>query len=69
MCIAKMVRAVTRQRIFISWRCVFAIKPSLVPLFGVTVKLGVREADILPLLNRHSAELSIRSICELCATV
>ena len=69
MCITKTVRAVTQQRVFISWRCVFAIKPSLVPLLGVIVKLGVREADILPILNRHSAELSIGSVCELCSMV
>ena len=62
MCIAKTVRAVTWQRIFISWRCVFAIKPSLVALFGVTVEFGMREGDFFPFLNRHSAKFSIGAV-------
>ena len=69
MCIAKTVWAVTRQRVFISLRCVFAIKPSLVPLLGVTVKLGVGEADIFPLLNCHSTQFSIGPICKLSTAV
>ena len=69
MCVAKPVRTVTRQRIFISWRRISAIKPSLIPVLGVTMKLGVRETDIFPLLNRHPTKLSVGSVCELCATV
>ena len=33
------------------------------------MRLGVREADILPLLNRHPTKLSVGSVCELCVTV
>ena len=69
MCIAKTMRTVNRQRIFISWRCIFAIKSSLIPVLGVTMKLGVREADIFPFLNSHSTKFSIGSVCKLCTTV
>ena len=69
MCVAKPVRTVTRQRIFISWRRISAIKPSLIPVLGVTMKLGVREADIFPLLNSHSTKFSIGSVCKLCTMV
>ena len=69
MCVAKAFRAVTRQGVFIRWRCIDAIKPSLVPLFGVTVEFGMREGDFLPFLNRHPAQFRIGSIRELCVMV
>ena len=69
MCIAKTVREVTGQRVFISWRCVFAVEPSLIPVLGVTMKLCVREADIFPLINSQSTKFSVGSICKLCTTV
>ena len=69
MCVAKPVRTVTQQRILISWRCISAIKPSLIPVLGVTMKLGVTEADIFSLLNSHSTKFSIGSVCKLCTTV
>ena len=69
MCVAKPVRTITRQRILISWRHISAIKPSLIPVLGVTMKLGVREANIFPLLNRHSTKFSVGSVCKLCTTV
>ena len=69
MSVAKPVRAVTRQRIFVNRRCVFTVKPSLIPVLGVTMKLGVREADILPLLNLHPTKLSVGSVCELVLVV
>ena len=69
MCITKAVRVVARQGVLIGWRCIFAVKPSLVPFLGVTVKLGVREADFLPFLNRHSAQFSVGSVREFCAMV
>ena len=65
MCVAKPVRTITRQRIFIGWRSISAIKPSLIPVLGVIMKLGVREADIFPLLNCHSTKFSIGTICKL----
>ena len=69
MSVAKPVRTVTRQRILISWRRVSAIKPSLIPVLGVTMKLGVREADIFPLLNLHSTKSSIGPIYKLSTAV
>ena len=69
MCVAKPVRTITRQRIFINWRCIPAIKPSLIPVLGVTMKLSVREADIFPLLNSHSTKFSVGSVYKLCTTV
>ena len=69
MCVAKPVRTITRQRIFISWRRISAIKPSLIPVLGVTMKLCVREADIFPLMNSQSTKFSVGSICKLCTTV
>ena len=33
------------------------------------MKLGVREADIFPLLNSHSTKFSIGSVYKLCTTV
>ena len=69
MCVAKSVRTITRQRILISWRRFSAIKPSLIPVLGVTMQLGVREIDISPLLNRHPTKLSVGTVHELCATV
>ena len=69
MCVAKPVRTVTPQRIFISWRRIFAIKPSLIPVLGVTMKLGMREADIFPLLDCHPAKLSIGSVCKFCTAI
>ena len=69
MCVAKAFRAVTRQGVFVRWRGIHAVKPSLVPLFGVTVEFGMGEGDFLPFLNRHSAQFRIGSIRELCAIV
>ena len=69
MCVAKAFRAVTRQGVFIRWRCILAVKPGLVPLFGVTVELGMRESGFFPFLNRHSAQFRIGSIRELGAMV
>ena len=69
MSVAKPVRTVTRQRILISWRCVSAIKPSLIPILRVTMKFGVRADDIFPLLNCHSTKFSIGPICKLSTAV
>ena len=69
MSVAKPVRTVTRQRILISWRCVSAIKASLIPILGVTMKFGVRADDIFPLLNCHSTKFSIGPICKLSTAV
>ena len=69
MFITEPMSTITRQRIFISWRRISAIKPSLIPVLGVTMKLGVREADIFPLLNSHSTKFSVGSVCKLCTTV
>ena len=69
MCVSQAFRAVNRQGVFVRWRGIHAVKPSLVPLFGVTVEFGIREGDFLPFLNRHSAQFRIGSIGELYAMV
>mgnify|MGYP005797639899 CR=1 FL=1 len=56
MVVVKPVLAVTPQRIFTSWRGIFNIEPSLVPIFGVAMQLGMRKTDIFPLLNNDSTK-------------
>ena len=51
MSFGKPVSMITRQRIFIVRSYVSAVKPSLIPVFGVAMMFGVREVDILSLLN------------------
>ena len=41
----------------------------MILVLGVTMKLGVREIDISPLLNCHPTKLSVRSVCEFCMMV
>ena len=69
MFVTEPVSTITRQGILVSWRRVSAVEPSLIPVFGVTMMFGVREADIFPLLNSHSTKFSVGSVCKLCTTV
>ena len=62
MCIAEMMRTVTRQRIFISWRCIFAVEPSLIPVFGMTQQDNKGEDDAPSVLNRDAPKFQTKAI-------
>ena len=51
MSFGKPVYTITRQRIFVVWSCIPAVKPSLIPVLGVAMMFGMRDVDILSLLD------------------
>ena len=69
MSVGKPVGPVTRQRILVFRGGVFTVEPSLIPLFGVTVQLGVRKFNLFSFLNGDPTEFSIGSIYKLSAMV
>ena len=69
MSIGKPVGPETRQRIFVFRGGVFTVEPSLIPLFGVTVQLGVRKFNLFSFLNGDATEFSIGSIYKFGARV
>ena len=69
MSIAELVRAVTRQRIFITRSGVPAVEPCLIPILGVAVMFGMRKIYFFPFLNRYTAKYSIGAITKFCTAV
>ena len=69
MCSGEPVSMITGQRIFIFGSSVSAVEPSLVPILGVAVMFGMRKIDFFPLLNRHTAELSIGAVSKFSTAV
>ena len=59
MCIGKPVSTITRQRVLIIRGSILIVEPSLVPILRMTMKFGVREADVLPFLNGDAAKFSV----------
>ena len=58
----KLVWTITRQRIFIDRSCVSAVKPSLIPVLGEAMMFGVREVNILSLMDSNAPEFSVGPI-------
>ena len=48
---------------------VFTVEPCLVPLFGVTVQLAMREFNLFSFLNRDATKFSVGSIYKFSAPV
>ena len=67
--VAEPFRTEARQGIFIVRGGILAIKPSCIPLFGVSMEFDVGISDFLPLLNGHTAQFSVGAIGEFSATV
>ena len=67
--IAEPFRTEARQGIFIVRGGILAIKPSCIPLLGVSMEFDVGISDLLPLLNGHTAQFSVGAIGEFSATV
>ena len=53
-----------RQGIFIVRGGILAIKPSCVPLLGVSMEFDVGIGDFFPFLNGHTAKFGIRAVGE-----
>ena len=53
---------VTRQRVLVFRGGIFTVEPSLVPLFGVTVQLCMREFNLFLFLNRNATKFSVGSV-------
>ena len=62
MSVGKPVGMVTRQRVLAFRGSVFTVEPSLVPLFGVTVQLGMRKFNLFSFLDGDATKFSIGSI-------
>ena len=58
-----------RQRVLVFKGSFFTVEPSLVPLFGVTVQLGMRKFNLFPFLNRDATKFSVGSIYKFSAPV
>ena len=69
MSVGEPVGTVTRQRILVFKGGVFIVEPSLIPLFGVIVQLGMRELNFFPLLNRDATKFSVGTVYKFCAPV
>ena len=67
--VAEPFRTETRQGIFIVRGGILAIKPSCVPLLGVSMEFDVGIGDFLPLLNGHTAQFGIRAVGEFSTAV
>ena len=67
--VAEPFRTEARQGIFIFRRGIFAIKPSRIPLLGVSMEFDVGISDLLPLLNGHTAQFSIGAVGKFSAAV
>ena len=67
--VAEPFRTEARQGIFIVRGGILAIKPSCIPLLGVSMEFDVGISDLLPLLNGHTAQFSVGAIGEFSATV
>ena len=57
----KTLDTITRQWILISRRGVFAVKPCLVPIFGVTRQASIGEDSTSSSLNRYTTEFQAGS--------
>ena len=66
--VAEPFRTEARQGIFIV-RGGIAIKPSCIPLLGVSMEFDVGISDLLPLLNGHTAQFSVGAVGEFSVTV
>ena len=64
-----MFSTITWQWIFISRRGIFAIKPRLVPILGVTWQADKREDSISSALNRDPAKFQAGPVRELILAV
>ena len=62
MSIGKPVGMVTQQRILIFRGSVLTVEPSLIPLFGVTVQLGISKFNLFSFLNGYATKFSIGSV-------
>ena len=67
--VAEPFRTEARQGIFIVRGGILAIKPSCIPLLGVSMEFDVGISDLLPLLNGNTAQFSVGAIGEFSATV
>ena len=65
----KALHTITRQWILVSRRGIFAVKPCLVPIFGVTRQAGIGEHIISSLFNQEPAKFQAGSIRELILVV
>ena len=69
MSIGKTMGTVTRQRILVFRGGIFTLEPCLIPLFGVTVQLGMRKFNLFSFLNGDPTEFSIGSVYKFGAPV
>ena len=60
--VGKPVSTVTQQRVLVFKGGVFTVEPSLVPLFGVTVHLGMRKFNLFSFLNGDATKFSVGSV-------
>ena len=67
--VAEPFRTEARQGIFIVRGGILAIKPSCIPLLGVSMEFDVGISDLLPLLNGHAAYFSIGAVGKFNVTV
>ena len=63
------LNTITRQWILISLRGIFAVKPCLVPIFGVTQQATIGEDSTSSSLNRDTTEFQVGSIRKLILAV
>ena len=67
--VAEPFRTETRQGIFIVRGGILAIKPSCIPLLGVSMEFDVGISDLFPLLNCHTAQFGVGTIGKFSAAV
>ena len=67
--VAEPFRTEARQGIFIVRGGILAIKPSCIPLLGVSMEFDVGISNLLPLLNGHTTQFSVGAVGEFSATV
>ena len=69
MCVGKPVSTITLQRVLVIRGSILTVEPSLVLVFRMTMKFGVRKADVLPFLNGNAAKFSVGPVYKFSTTV
>ena len=69
MSVGKPVITIAWKRVLIFRRGIYAVEPSLVPFLRVTVQFGMREFNFLPVLNRDTTNLNVRTVYKFCTPV
>ena len=69
MSVGEPVGTVARRRVLVFRGGIFTVEPSLVPIFGVTVQLGMRKFNLFSFLNGDDTKFSVGSVYKFNAPV